>query len=397
MDLRAAVQISELELDRMLLDRYGLFGRLHGLGDLFQIEEKRLFLITAHHLIETGLKESVFSSNRLSSMAIRLQAESSASAELLLSAYRGWLMYMDPPEHAICRTMVNSSIATTDVGDAISSITFQGIPRRRATNIVAEIIIPTVSTFLARIMGIELAFYESLRRSSQTVLGFFVGTGLEESDPSPAAAADAYNDMKRTLESLPQSRGLLAELRRHAVDSVIDFGSLATALIADTWEPVVASAAAGVLYHLRGMVPNNHIHKQPVETFDEIVRLESPFQFCNRVATATLEFGGSTLHQNDRVIFCLGAGNRDPRVFPDPNAFVLRPNYQQSLAFGVGRHNCLGRQIARQFCIEFWKQLFANERPSLPELVDYRWRDVFGMRILDEVDVYVPEKKDEPG
>jgi cytochrome P450 len=81
---------------------------------------------------------------------------------------------------------------------------------------------------------------------------------------------------------------------------------------------------------------------------EEILRLDSPVQLTARVAVKDVEVAGMRIQRGELVIIYLGAANRDPSVFPDPNRFdIERPNAGRHLAFSGGRHFCLGAALAR--------------------------------------------------
>jgi len=67
-----------------------------------------------------------------------------------------------------------------------------------------------------------------------------------------------------------------------------------------------------------------------------------------RFATETVEIRGVRIDKGDTVHCLLGAANRDPAHFSDPDRFnPERPNARDHLAFGAGRHFCLGASLAR--------------------------------------------------
>jgi hypothetical protein len=80
---------------------------------------------------------------------------------------------------------------------------------------------------------------------------------------------------------------------------------------------------------------------------EEILRFESPVQNMGRVSTAPVELYGETIPAGARVLLVIGAANRDPRVFPDPDVFDLARAPRRTLAFGEGIHHCLGAPLAR--------------------------------------------------
>ena len=80
---------------------------------------------------------------------------------------------------------------------------------------------------------------------------------------------------------------------------------------------------------------------------EELLRYESPLQLNNRVLTAPLELPGRTLPAGDFITLGVGAANRDPAQFADPDRLDIgrKPNLQ--LAFGHGAHACAGMNVAR--------------------------------------------------
>jgi cytochrome P450 len=82
---------------------------------------------------------------------------------------------------------------------------------------------------------------------------------------------------------------------------------------------------------------------------EECLRYDSPVQFTARITTADLEVGGHPIGAGEQVIVIVGAANRDPSQFPDPERLdVGRPEKQnRHLSFAAGPHFCLGASLAR--------------------------------------------------
>lgn len=81
--------------------------------------------------------------------------------------------------------------------------------------------------------------------------------------------------------------------------------------------------------------------------FEEAVRLESPVQTFFRTTTVPTTIAGTTIAPGRKVLMFLGAANRDPRRWPDPDAFDLARDPSGHVAFGMGLHQCVGQHIAR--------------------------------------------------
>jgi len=73
----------------------------------------------------------------------------------------------------------------------------------------------------------------------------------------------------------------------------------------------------------------------------------SPVITMRRTATREVELHGRTIAENDKVVLCYPAANRDPRVFDAPDRFDVGRNPNPHVAFGYGPHYCLGANLAR--------------------------------------------------
>ncbi len=80
---------------------------------------------------------------------------------------------------------------------------------------------------------------------------------------------------------------------------------------------------------------------------EEFLRMESSNQLGNRRATCDTEIGGTRIPANTYVHLCIGAANRDPSQFPDPDRLDIRRHPNRHLAFGLGIHTCAGNSLAR--------------------------------------------------
>ena len=80
---------------------------------------------------------------------------------------------------------------------------------------------------------------------------------------------------------------------------------------------------------------------------EEFLRFESSNQLGNRITTQPAEIGGVSLAAGTPVTLCIGAANRDPEVFDDPDRLDLGREPNRHLAFGFGAHQCAGLSLAR--------------------------------------------------
>jgi cytochrome P450 len=92
------------------------------------------------------------------------------------------------------------------------------------------------------------------------------------------------------------------------------------------------------------LIENPEMIKTAVE---EILRFESSNQLGNRMTTEPVELGGITLAAGTPVTLCIGAANRDPKQFSDPENLDIGRTPNRHLAFGTGAHQCAGMALAR--------------------------------------------------
>lgn len=92
------------------------------------------------------------------------------------------------------------------------------------------------------------------------------------------------------------------------------------------------------------LIENPALIKTAVE---EILRFESSNQLGNRMTTERVELGGATLAAGTPVTLCIGAANRDPAQFNDPENLDIGRTPNRHLAFATGAHQCAGMALAR--------------------------------------------------
>jgi cytochrome P450 len=99
---------------------------------------------------------------------------------------------------------------------------------------------------------------------------------------------------------------------------------------------------------------------------EELLRYDSSTQAVARVACADTKLGGARIRRGDEVMLMVGAANRDPSAFADPDELDLGRSPNRHLSFAVGMHYCLGAPLARQIITETLEQIRARfERLAL--------------------------------
>ena len=276
------------------------------------------------------------------------------------------LVFNDPPLHTHVRKAIGNALSDRLVlalSPRLEALVDRLIDRITdlgrfdlVEHFAAAIPIEIISTLL-RIPEAERG---PLRRWSLSILGA-LEVGLD------AAALEEGNRSVR--EFVDYLEGLLRDRRRRLSDEDDD---IVARLL--RWRGDGGGLTPHVLYHqcvfllnaghetTTNLITNGTValleHPEVTQTLraspalmdafvEEALRLESPNQLGNRTTTEPVEIGGVAVPAHSVVTLCIGAANRDPAVFEDPDRLRLDRASNPHLAFGAGIHTCAGLNVAR--------------------------------------------------
>jgi hypothetical protein len=171
-----------------------------------------------------------------------------------------------------------------------------------------------------------------------------------------------------TTEELRANIGLLFGAGHETTTNLIGNGLLALHKQPDQWERLKADPS---------LIPN---------AIEELLRFDSSVQLTGRVTNADIDIGGTTIPAGESVIMLLGAANRDPAQYADPDRLDIGRQNIRPMSFGGGIHHCLGAQLARLEG-ELAFAALAERMPTLelPEKDKPAWRRSFTLRGLSKL------------
>jgi cytochrome P450 len=112
-------------------------------------------------------------------------------------------------------------------------------------------------------------------------------------------------------------------------------------------EASVNGLGNGVLALLRHPDQIPAARRDPGRAVEEMLRYDSPLHLFVRTAARDVTVAGTVIPAGAEVAALIGAANRDPAVFPDPDRFDVSRDPNPHLSFGAGLHFCLGAPLAR--------------------------------------------------
>jgi cytochrome P450 len=178
-------------------------------------------------------------------------------------------------------------------------------------------------------------------RHSSLLASAATGTAAASGTPSRADAA-AGADSDAGADTGADSASALSHEQIVSNAAVLLFGGI------ETTEGMIVNVVLHLLQRPELLAQVQDDPGRLDAAIDESLRLEPAAAVIDRYTTADATLGGASIARGELVRISISAANRDPAVFPDPDAFDLgRPNLRRHLAFAQGPHVCVGVHLAR--------------------------------------------------
>jgi pimeloyl-[acyl-carrier protein] synthase len=314
------------------------------------------------------------------------------------------MLFLDPPDHTRVRTLAARAFTPRRVEvlrghiQDITNRLLDAVEPRRRMDVIADLGAPLPAIVTTEMLGVPSADWERLKNWSTD---FAEMLGNFQHNPGRAA---------RVLQSVEEMTGYFrAAVRQQAEEPTEGLvNALANAEVdGDRFseDEVVANIIVtmvggletttnlignGLLSLLRNPDELERLHDDPSlvpSAVEEMLRYESPSQHTARLAPADVEIGGRLIRKRQAVIAVMGAANRDPARFPDPDRLDVGRQENRHVAFGWAGHFCFGAPLAR---IE-GQIAFGTLLRRLPELrlepEPLVWRENLGLRGLKALPV----------
>ncbi len=272
----------------------------------------------------------------------------------------------DPPDHTRLRSLVNKAFTPRVVEGLRPHIQkiVDGLLARvegaGTMDLIEEFAYPLPVTVICQMLGVPVEDRERFKQ-----WGLDIARGLDaillppDSDVArrSVAARRALADYFRALIAKRRAapRGdMLSDLiaAEEAGDKLREDELLATCILLlvaghETTVNLIGNGTLALLRHpdqLRRLRENPGLIGSAVE---ELLRYDGPVQRTARIPSADVTFDGRTIAKGEMVMPFIGAADRDPAQFPDPDRLDLTRTDNRHIAFGWGIHFCLGAPLAR--------------------------------------------------
>ncbi|MGW0523295.1 cytochrome P450 family protein [Crossiella sp. NPDC003009] len=354
------------------------------------------WLVTGYEEVRQALTDPLLSKES------RYDAE---SVQGLSPSMGASMLNLDPPDHDRLRRLVGSAFTRRRIEalhdtlhDAADRLIDEFAPRGQA-DLMREFALRLPVGMIGELLGVPEADRDAFFELAHDYVGF-----TPETREKAAAALAGLNEYMAGLIAAKKhapGEDLISAMiaARDEQQRLTDEELLANALLLFlaghvTTAGLIANATLALLRHPDQLAAFRADPDLVTNLVEEALRFEGPAELSTmRWAKQDTVIGGVAIGKGERVLVSLGAANRDPRRFADPDVFDLaRADANAHLGLGHGIHYCLGAQLARAEVRTALARLFAR----LPDLrlnarfEDLEWMPGIGRAPLSLPIVFTP-------
>jgi cytochrome P450 len=395
----------------MLADPYPVYHRLRSSAPVLWAGPLNAWVLTRYDDMAAVLRDGArFSSDRAAAAAKRLGRP---ALDAMLRMRADAMLNTDAPKHTRLRALVSKAFtpkAVEAMRPTVQALVDGYLDAAAASggpfDLMRALAYPLPVTVIAAMLGVPPEDRDRFKEWSDAIAVVLAnlspGLGDEVLDRSAAAyheLTDYFRGAVGRMRGGPGGApGLLAAMAAAEEQgerlNESELYANAVLLLNAGHETTTNLIGNGTLALLRHPDQMRRLRDEPAlleNAVEELLRFDSPVQLTGRIAKEDVEIDGHRVAAGQSVVCVLGAANRDPAHFPDPDRLDLGREDVRHLAFGMGPHYCLGAPLARlEGAVAFSTLLRRFPDLRLAEGPPPEYRDNFNLRGLKELRVEIP-------
>lgn len=347
-------------------DPYPIYRRLREESPVYWSEALGGWLITRYRDVAAALQDPRFSlGDGVATMFDRLPESLRDELRPLKRHLSMWMGTLDPPEHTRLRSLLNRGFTPRLIESlrpftqAMTDELLDAVQDTGRCDLVQDLAVPLPATVIATMLGTPPEECDLFRKWSSDLTAF-LGFGLFDVEVMRRAQATVIEmteylaGLIRQQRSHPAQPNLISTLlAAEAQGSIVNEEELLANCVLllfaghETTTILIGNSMLALLQHPEQL---RQLRDQPelgVPAVEEFLRYDSPVQMVRRSAREDVELHGQLIKQGHLVWLVLGAANRDPQQFPDPERLDITRRENRQLAFGAGIHYCIGAALSR--------------------------------------------------
>ena len=383
-------------------DPYPLFATLRSEAPVHRLERYGWWAVSRYADVALVLRRHDLFSSATGLESLRPQHLDDRTWQELAILRGRSLINTDPPAHSRLRRLVSAAFTPRAMMDLearvhqISRTLVDGILARDGFDVVTDLATPLPVTVIAEMLGIDSARGADFKRWSDDLIDLARLTReqrltLEETQRLVQSRRELVDYLEATIAARRQrpQNDLLSALTRaegehQTLDALEVLGMAVLLLIAgnETTTHLIATGLHRLLEQPGALAQLRDAPRLIPGFIEEVLRHEGPVTMLFRRTTTDVTLPGGTIPRGELVLALLGAANRDPARFPDPDRFDIHRDSRGHLEFGHGIHFCVGAPLSRLEGRVMFTELLARSPPLAR--VDARpdWGDNLGLRGL---------------
>jgi len=304
------------------------------------------------------------------------------------------LLELEPPEHTRLRGLVGGAFVSRQVErlapriEALVNALVDGFEAAGKAELISAFATPIPVAAIAELIGAPIEMAPRLLDWSHRMVAMYQFGVTREVEDSAASAAKEFGDSLRELISR-RRRDPADDLISRLIEAETEGGRLTESelvstlvLLLNAGHEATVHAIGNGLKALLEAKDARPVASPDEAMVEELLRFDSPLHLFTRYALQDVEVCGVPLRKGERIGLLLGAANRDPRVFPEPDRLDPRRLRNPHLAFGAGIHFCVGAPLARlEMGIAF--DVLLRRLPKIRLTETPRYRDSFHFHGLE--------------
>jgi len=358
---------SLLESPQLAIDPYPIYAALRTHSPVHWWKSWGGWTLTTYEDVAAILRREGRGSSVVGRVARAVASVSGADTidvRVLTDHFSTGISHTDPPEHTRIRAVLNKAFSVRDIDRLRPRITrvahtlLQAVDPARPWDVIADFAYPLPAIVISEVIGIPPEDRDQVKAWSDDITVFF---GSNHLTPEIVhAGSDAVSRAREYLHELAARRiaepsdDVLSRLGQAAKlgEGISDDELLSTMVtfMVGGHETTTALISSGLLSLVRNPDQLELLQSNPellVGAVEEFMRYESPNQRLVRIATSEMDLHGKRIRPGDRLMLLLGAANRDPDQFVDPDRLDVTRTPNRHLGFALGAHFCLGANLAR--------------------------------------------------
>jgi cytochrome P450 len=305
------------------------------------------------------------------------------------------LLELEPPVHTRLRGLVSRAFLSRQVErlrpkiESLSNSLIDGFEEQGEVDLLAAYATPIPVIVICELLGVPTDMAGQFLKWSHDMVSMY----MARRDFAVEEAA-----VKATLEFSGYMRSLIAERRKSPQGDLLselvraenegqklsedELVTTAILILNAGHEATVHTIGNGVKALLELGI------KGPIteSIIEEIMRYDAPLHLFTRYALEDIEYAGIKLKKGEEVGLMLGAANRDPARFENPDQFITSRESNPHVSFGAGIHFCIGAPLARLEMLIAFQTLF-KRLPNLALAAKPHYKNVYHFHGLEELRV----------